>query len=247
MAWRVAQTPAMEAFLQMCKEGVFGATHGVERLVDLWEKKNIKRSWYIPRHTIEMFPEAIAKIRDAGHKMSTLIKTMNIQTDFCNGKPPLGFTSPSWKNHPDQIEILTKLGINYDHSFMHGDFQPYYVSTGKEECITTDYKKDPETWMVPMKHAEKSDVVEIPANWTLDDWPTFRWDGARPNAHGYVEAYVVERMWKDMFSWCYREPHILLMHKRMIDWIDEHEGVEWCTFAQMAEEFQNGPSSGKGK
>ena len=65
---------------------------------------------------------------------------------------------------------------------MHDDFQPYYVSTGKEEMITTDYKKDPESWMVPMKHAEKSDVVEIPANWTLDDWPPFQWDGARPNA-----------------------------------------------------------------
>jgi hypothetical protein len=48
---------------------VFGATRGIDRLLDLWEKKNIKCSWYIPGHSIESFPEQIAKIRDAGHEM----------------------------------------------------------------------------------------------------------------------------------------------------------------------------------
>jgi peptidoglycan/xylan/chitin deacetylase (PgdA/CDA1 family) len=50
-------------------EGVFGATRGVERLLDLWQKYNIKASWYIPGHTIETFPTEMAKIRDAGHEM----------------------------------------------------------------------------------------------------------------------------------------------------------------------------------
>ena len=49
--------------------GVFGATRGVERLLDLWHKYNIKASWYIPGHTIETFPDEMAKIRDAGHEM----------------------------------------------------------------------------------------------------------------------------------------------------------------------------------
>lgn len=114
---------------------------------------------------------------------------------------------------------------------MHDDFQAYYVSTGREEVITTDYKNHPDTWMVPMKHATKSDVVEIPASWCLDDWPPFQWDAARPNAHGYVDPHCVERMWREQFEWCYREydtfifpmsihpqvsgrPHILLMHER---------------------------------
>jgi hypothetical protein len=71
-------------------------------------------------------------------------------------------------------------------------------------------------------------------------------------------------MWKDMFSWCYNEydtfifpisihpqvsgrPHILCMHERLIDWINKHEGVEWCTMAEMAEEFRAGRISGTGK
>ncbi|KAF2489601.1 glucose 1-dehydrogenase, partial [Lophium mytilinum] len=255
--------------------GVFGATRGVERLLELWKRNNIKTSWYIPGHTIETFPEDMAKIRDAGHEIglhgythefpsdlskesleAILVKTIKILTDFC-GKKPEGFTSPAWKNSPDQISLLQELGIKYDHSFMHDDFQAYYVSTGREEVITTDYKNHPDTWMVPMKHATTSDVVEIPASWCLDDWPPFQWDAARPNAHGYVDPHSVERMWKEQFEWCYREydtfifpmsihpqvsgrPHILLMHERLIEWINGHEGVEWCTFGEMAREFREG-------
>lgn len=54
---------------QLILIGVFGATRGVERLLALWDRKNIKASWYIPGHTIETFPDEMAKIRDAGHEM----------------------------------------------------------------------------------------------------------------------------------------------------------------------------------
>jgi hypothetical protein len=59
----------MRGMLLNNKPGVFGATRGVERLLQLWERKNIKCSWYIPGHTIETFPEEMAKIKDAGHEM----------------------------------------------------------------------------------------------------------------------------------------------------------------------------------
>ncbi|KAK5942493.1 hypothetical protein PMZ80_005058 [Knufia obscura] len=256
--------------------GVFGATRGVERLLALFSKKNIKCSWYVPGHTLETFPKDMAKIRDAGHEIglhgythefpsdlthdqleATLVKTIDILTEFCGTKPK-GFTAPAWKNSPDQIALLEKHGILYDHSFMHDDFQPYYAPHADDVVVLTDYKNDPSTWMVPMQHSKIStSVVEIPANWTLDDWPPFQWDGGRPNAHGYVDPYSVERQWKDMFSWCYENydtfvfpmsihpqvsgrPHILMMHERLIDWINGHEGVEWCTFADMAEEFREG-------
>lgn len=91
---------------------------------------------------------------------------------------------------------------------MHDDFQAYYVSTGRDEVVLTDYSKDPSAWMVPMKHATKSGVVEIPgelyfsidplsilrsipthtltsywaASWTLDDWPPLQYMPDRPNS-----------------------------------------------------------------
>ncbi|EXJ90305.1 hypothetical protein A1O1_03404 [Capronia coronata CBS 617.96] len=187
--------------LMNISRGVFGATRGVERLLKLYERKGIKASWYIPGHSIETFPEEMAKIRDTGHEIglhgythefpsdlsreqleTILVKTIDILTNFCHGEKPKGFTAPAWKNSPDQIELLEKLGIGYDHSFMHDDFQAYYASTGRDEVVLTDYAKEPTEWMVPMKHAQKTGVVEIPASWTLDDWPPLQYMPDRPNS-----------------------------------------------------------------
>lgn len=33
-------------------------------------------------------------------------------------------------------------------------------------------------------------------------------------------------------------PHVLLMQQRLIDHINKHEGVEWVTFEEMAEDFK---------
>ena len=49
--------------------GIFGATVGVDRLLKLFDKYNIKASWYVPGHSIESFPKQMAKVRDAGHEM----------------------------------------------------------------------------------------------------------------------------------------------------------------------------------
>ncbi|MCJ1362828.1 hypothetical protein MMC16_001934 [Acarospora aff. strigata] len=50
--------------------GLFAGTIGVRRLLRLFEKYNIKTTWYIPGHSLETFPEECAMIRDAGHEMS---------------------------------------------------------------------------------------------------------------------------------------------------------------------------------
>ena len=33
-------------------------------------------------------------------------------------------------------------------------------------------------------------------------------------------------------------PHVLLMHERLIEHINKHEGVEWVTMIEMVEEFK---------
>jgi peptidoglycan/xylan/chitin deacetylase (PgdA/CDA1 family) len=49
--------------------GIFGATVGIDRLLKLWDKYNIKASWFIPAHSIESFPLQMMKIKEAGHEM----------------------------------------------------------------------------------------------------------------------------------------------------------------------------------
>ena len=41
-------------------------------------------------------------------------------------------------------------------------------------------------------------------------------------------------------------PHVLLMHERLIEHINKHEGVEWVTMAEIVDDFEakNKPAEG---
>lgn len=143
---------------------------------------------------------------------------------------------------------------------MHHDCQPYYVPNGEEEWQETNSKKEASTWMQPMTKITPSKVVEIPANWHLDDWPPFVVSKAA-NSHGYVDPDVIEKLWKKQFDYFYREydtfifpmtihpqvsgkPQVILMHENIIDHINSHEGVEWVTMEQIVDEFKEGKIPG---
>ena len=49
--------------------GLWAGTHGTRRMLKLFEKYNIKATWFIPGHTLETFPEECAMVRDAGHEI----------------------------------------------------------------------------------------------------------------------------------------------------------------------------------
>lgn len=34
-------------------------------------------------------------------------------------------------------------------------------------------------------------------------------------------------------------PHVVLMHERLIEHINKHEGVEWVTMAEMVDDFKS--------
>lgn len=147
----------------------------------------------------------------------------------------------------------------YDHSFMHHDSQLYYAPDCTQTVVPTELSKPAAEWMVPMSPLTASKIVEVPANWHLDDWPPFQLEDGP--SHGYVDPYVIERLWKDQFDFLYREydtfvfpisihpqvsgkPQVILLHERFIDYVNCHEGVEWCTFEQMVEEFKAGGIKG---
>lgn len=109
--------------------GIFGATVGIDRLLKLWEKYDIKTSWFVPAHSIESFPKQIAKIRDAGHEIGlhgythefvsglsekqerdVLGKSIEVLTAF-TGKKPKGWTAPAWLTSRRSIKLLEEFGI----------------------------------------------------------------------------------------------------------------------------------------
>jgi peptidoglycan/xylan/chitin deacetylase (PgdA/CDA1 family) len=251
--------------------GLFSGEVGGPRLIRLFEKYGLPATWFVPGHSIETFPELTQMIVDAGHEIGvhgyshenpiamtreqeTAILDRSIELiEKVSGRRPTGYVAPWWEFSPVTNEILLERGIKYDHSLMHRDFEPYYVRVG-DSWKKIDYTKDAQTWMEPLVRGEETDLVEIPANWYLDDLPPMMFIKAAPNSHGFVNPRDIEQMWRDQFDWVYREmdeavftmtihpdvsgrPQVLLMLERLIEHINSHEGVRWQTFDQIADTF----------
>ncbi|KGJ77580.1 hypothetical protein GY21_07335 [Cryobacterium roopkundense] len=251
--------------------GMFSGEVGGPRLIRLFDKYDLPATWFVPGHSIETFPELTKMIVAAGHEIGVhgyshenpIAMTREQETSILDrsidliesvsGKRPTGYVAPWWEFSSVTNEILLERGIKYDHSLMHKDFEPYYVRVG-DSWKKIDYAKDAQTWMEPLIRGTETDLVEIPANWYLDDLPPMMFIKASPNSHGFVNPRDIEQMWKDQFDWVYREmdqavftmtihpdvsgrPQVLLMLERLIEHFNSYEGVSWNTFDQIADSF----------
>jgi peptidoglycan/xylan/chitin deacetylase (PgdA/CDA1 family) len=262
--------------------GLFSGEIGSPRLLKLFDRYGIQTTWFIPGHSIETFPKQMQMVADAGHEIglhgyshenpvamtpeqeeTVLQKAIELITQLA-GVRPCGYVAPWWELSANTVGLLLKNGIKYDHSRMDNDFHPFYARVG-DSWTRIDYTKPAETWMKPLVRGEETDLVEIGANWYIDDLPPMMFIKKAPNSHGFVNPRHLEEIWRDQFDWVYREydyavfpitihpdvsgrPQVLLMLERLIDHINGHDGVTWMTFEQIADDFvQRYPRGGSAK
>ncbi|MFJ8330550.1 polysaccharide deacetylase [Streptomyces sp. NPDC094437] len=251
--------------------GMFAGEVGVPRILRLLERRDIRTTWFIPGHSIETFPDQTRMVVDGGHEIGvhgyshenpiamtreqeSAVLDRGIElVESVSGRRPTGYVAPWWEFSPVTNKLLLERGIKYDHSLMHNDFSPYYVRVG-DSWTKIDYSLPAEQWMKPLVRGEETGLVEIPANWYLDDLPPMMFVKASANSHGFVNPRDLEQMWRDQFDWVYREmdyaaftmtihpdvsgrPQNLLMLERLIEHISGHEGVTWSTFDEIADDF----------
>lgn len=251
--------------------GLFAGEVGIPRLLKLFKKYKINTTWFAPGHSIETFKDQVKMIVDDGHEIGAhgyshenpiamtpkqeedvLLKSIELIKDL-TGKKPTGYVAPWWEFSNVTNELLLKHGIKYDHSLMHNDFTPYYVRVG-DKWTKIDYSAEAKDWMKPLVRGTETDLVEIPANWYLDDLPPMMFIKKSPNSFGFISPRDISQMWIDQFDWVYREfdyavfpmtihpdvsgrPQVLLMHERIIEHINKHEGIRWVNLNDMADDF----------
>ncbi len=251
--------------------GLFAGEVGAPRLLDMFDKFGIKTTWFVPGHSAETFPEQMKEIAKRGHEIgvhgyshenpiamtpeqeeAVLDKCIDLITEL-SGQRPTGYVAPWWEFSNVTNELLLKKGIKYDHSLMHKDFEPYRVRVG-DSWTKIDYTAKPEDWMKPLVRGEETDLIEIPANWYLDDLPPMMFIKKSPNSHGFVNPRDIEQMWQDQFDWVYANmdyavfpitihpdvsgrPQVLLMLERLFKHMKSHEGVRFVTMNEMADDY----------
>ena len=254
------------------QRGVFASEVGNIRLLNLFKKYKMKTTFFIPGHSIETFPDQVKRIADEGHEIGAhgylhenpIAMTPTQEEDVLapcvdliervSGQKPRGYVAPWWEMSNSTAALLLKYGFKYDHSQGYRDFQPFYARVG-DSWTTIDYSKTAKEWMKPMIHGKEIDLVEVGANWYVDDLPPMMFMKKAANSHGFVNPRDIEEMWRDQFDWVYDNmdyavfaftihpdvsgrPQVLLMLERLIKYINKKEGTEWMTFEEIAADFR---------
>jgi peptidoglycan/xylan/chitin deacetylase (PgdA/CDA1 family) len=186
--------------------GEFGVV-GARRLLGLLQRDNIPATWFIPGHTIDSFPEACEAVVAAGHEIGhhnyCHENPRSLQPDAeraaiergiecirrLTGTAPRGYRSPAWDHSAATLGLLREFGFEYDSSLMARDFEPYWPHD--------DPRPEPEG---PFVRGPRVPIVEIPVDWSLDDWPYFNVNWAQPHVGLRAPSDVFE-VWRDEFDY----------------------------------------------
>jgi peptidoglycan/xylan/chitin deacetylase (PgdA/CDA1 family) len=254
------------------QRGLFAGEVGVPRLVALFERYDILASWFVPGHSLETFPREIEAVLAGGHEIGAhgyshenpvslsrqqeedvLSRCVEL-IEKVSGHRPRGYVAPWWEMSENTAELLLAHGFDYDHSQGYHDFHPYYARTG-DSWTKIDTSQPASSWMKPLQRGPAIDLVEISANWYVDDLPPMMFIKSAPNSHGFVNPRDVETMWRDQFDWVYREldyavfpitihpdvsgrPQVLMMLERFIEYVNSHTGISWRTMEDVATRYR---------
>ncbi|PDT63960.1 chitin deacetylase [Bradyrhizobium ottawaense] len=140
--------------------------NGIDRILDLFDRCDIKGTFFVPGHEAERNPNLIREISSEGHEIAAngyqfeeyangdanehdIIRKAHTILGDCLGKAPIGWRAPKGILCSDTIESLSQLGYVYDSSYIDDDF-PY-----------------------PLKLGKGTGIIEIPQNYVLIDEPLF--------------------------------------------------------------------------
>ena len=187
--------------------GRYGPTTGLQYILDLLERHEVKATFFVPGWTADNHTAAVAKCAKAGHEIAHHGYHHVPPASFSNAEEereeiergieaiekaasvrPTGYRAPAWELSPHTLGLLAGLEFTYSSNMMDAD-GPY------EHELNGDAK-----------------LLELPVSWTLDDYPFFM---SRPER----TAAEVEEIWRDEFD-ALREREgaafVLTMHPQVI-------------------------------
>ncbi|KAF9693639.1 hypothetical protein EKO04_008512 [Ascochyta lentis] len=266
--------------------GFFSAYVGVHRLLKLFKKYEIqdKVTWFVPMHSAESFPKEFASIMESGAEIGlhgychegapqlTIAQEREV-LEHCitlyqelTGRRPVGYRAPLYQLRESTVELLEEYSFLYDSSLSHHDSKPYYLpNLPPIKAPTYQAEAAAKDWMKPLPKPSpptSKTLVEIPSNWYAEDMTPMQFWPHTQNSQGYVDARVMENMWKDKFEWIRTEvddmsecdvmvfplvlhpdtsgmAHVIGMIERIITYLKGWESeVEFCTFESAAEEWK---------
>jgi peptidoglycan/xylan/chitin deacetylase (PgdA/CDA1 family) len=245
--------------------GEFGVV-AAARLLDLLDRYDIKSTWFVPGHTADTYPQALAEVYSRGHEVGhhgychenplglgseaeerRILEKGLASLERVTGVRPAGYRSPSWDLSPYSVGLLMEYGFLYDTSLMGNDFTPYWCRTDDRFDLESAYQ-----------FGRAVELVELPVTWGLDDFPAFEYV-SMPNKiyPGLRSPDEVYQLWAGDFDYMQRDVpggvftltmhpqvigrgHRLLMLERLIEHMLIQPGVRFMRMGDVAHEWKAG-------
>jgi peptidoglycan/xylan/chitin deacetylase (PgdA/CDA1 family) len=226
----------------------YGPKVGVPRLLELLAHVDLPATFFLPGFVAERHPKMVRAIAERGHEIGVhgylherlpslsarrerevLRKTLGILEQL-GGTRPVGYRAPWFEINPTTPALLVEHGLAYDSSLM-GDDVPYRLANG---------------------------LVEIPAQWMLEDWEQFAFNA---NPHWGVMPENCEKVydlwWQEfaamrdfgccfvltMHPWLMGRPSRVRLLERLISEMRAARDVWFARGAEIAAHFAANPGA----
>jgi peptidoglycan/xylan/chitin deacetylase (PgdA/CDA1 family) len=245
---------------RVLSRGEFGAREAAPRLLDLFERKGVVTTWFIPGHTADTWPEVSARVGASGHEIGnhgyvheafdtlpadevrSVVRKANDALERVTGQRPRGMRVPAGDFDGDLFEILVDEGFTYDSSIF-GEFHPFW-------CRAKDTLVDDG----PNVFGRELDLVQLPLSFVMNDFNYFEFNYANPQLTGSASPDHVFSIWTAQFD--YMHEHVpggvlnVTTHPQCIGWglrtamlerfIDHclSKGARFATCQQAADDFR---------
>ena len=196
----------------LMSQGAYGWKVGMPRVLNLLDRYQIKATFFIPGEVAERHAALVREVVDRGHEVAhhsyshrwivtltpeeereEMRKGMEILTSLA-GVRPRGWRSPAAEFSDITLGLIQEYGFDYSSNFFDDD-SPYLLEI----------------------NVQKTDIVELPFRWVLDDAPFFQYSITLPGRTLQAPSAVLEA-WKSEFDVLYAEDRMMMvgMHPEII-------------------------------
>ncbi|RAH97816.1 ribulose phosphate epimerase [Acuticoccus sediminis] len=193
-------------------QGRYGWKRGIWRVLDLLKKYELTTTFFVPGVVVEQQPAMVEAILKGGHEIAHHSHThkwilnctheeeheemqKGIEAiEKAAGYKPRGWRSPAAEFSDITLGLIEQYGFDYSSNFFDDD-EPYLLDIG----------------------GRRTDIVELPFRWVLDDAPFFNYSITLPGRTMQAPSALLEA-WVAEFDCLYAEGRMMMigMHPQII-------------------------------
>lgn len=196
----------------LMSQGAYGWKVGTPRILELLRRYGLRTTFFVPGVVVEQRPALMEAILRDGHEIAhhshthRWITTLTPEEEReemekgieairrATGRAPRGYRSPAAEFSAISLHLIREYGFSYSSNFFDDD-SPYLLEVG----------------------GQRTEIVELPFRWVLDDAPFFQYSVILPGRTLQAPSAALEA-WRLEFDALYAEDRMLMigMHPQLI-------------------------------